>query len=461
MTTDPLLPPMPSSASRPTTKNLLLYHKLSLLTKPNAKTLAVGCRIHDLIDYLDEKPHQHLTGLNLAGHGTVHSITYKNNNVSILDGSPAHLVPPTQYDTILLPNSLPEHYDAQQLLADLEPWAHPRTKLIIAHQNNLWEPLLKKSHNAWVSPQDVKTLCELTQWEVFKTDGCSLIPARLLFADLINQWVAPCLPPLQQFAISFCRKKSPRKAEMISIIIPVRNEAGNIPFTLDKIPNLNRPTEVLFVEGNSKDNTWQALLNLPPTHKGRDLHILKQPGIGKGDAVRHGFAHAQGDLLIILDGDLTMPPEELPKYVRALEDGITDFANGSRLVYTMEKTAMQTANLIANKAFGLAFSSVLKQPIKDTLCGTKCLWKEDYEEIACNRSYFGDLDPFGDFDLLLGASHLNLKILDIPIHYKERIYGETNIQRWKHGVLLAKMLWLAARKLQFHSSRPLDKYPQS
>jgi glycosyltransferase involved in cell wall biosynthesis len=159
---------------------------------------------------------------------------------------------------------------------------------------------------------------------------------------------------------------------------------------------------------------------------------------------------ATGDMLLILDGDLTMPPEELPKYIEAMESGVTDVANGSRLVYIMDKKAMQFANLIANKFFGLAFSWLLGQRLKDTLCGTKVLWKEDYDSIVANRAYFGDFDPFGDFDLLFGASKLNLKIKDIPIHYKERSYGSTNIQRWKHGVILLGMLMVAAKKLKFH-----------
>jgi hypothetical protein len=152
---------------------------------------------------------------------------------------------------------------------------------------------------------------------------------------------------------------------------------------------------------------------------------------------------------MILDGDLTMPPEDLPKYLDAIESGVADFANGSRLVYIMDKKAMQFANLIANKCFGIAFSWLLSQKLKDTLCGTKVLWTEDYRRIADNRAYFGDFDPFGDFDLLFGASKQNLKIVDIPIHYKERVYGTTNIQRWKHGVILLGMLMVAAKKLKF------------
>ena len=152
---------------------------------------------------------------------------------------------------------------------------------------------------------------------------------------------------------------------------------------------------------------------------------------------------------MILDADLTTPPEELPKFYEAIATNKAEFVNGSRLVYPMEKEAMRFLNLVANKFFSLAFSWLLGQSIKDTLCGTKVLWKRDYEQIAANRAYFGNFDPFGDFDLLFGAAKLNLKILDLPIRYRERTYGTTNIQRWKHGWLLLRMVLFAARRLKF------------
>jgi glycosyltransferase involved in cell wall biosynthesis len=176
---------------------------------------------------------------------------------------------------------------------------------------------------------------------------------------------------------------------------------------------------------------------------------LRQTGIGKADAVRLGFSKASGDVLMILDADLTVPPEDLPRFHEALISGKGEFINGVRLVYPMEKEAMRTLNLFGNKFFSMAFSWLLGQPIKDTLCGTKVLWKKDYEQIASNRSYFGDFDPFGDFDLIFGAAKLNLKIIDLPVRYRERTYGSTNISRWKHGLLLFRMVAFAARRMKF------------
>ena len=235
----------------------------------------------------------------------------------------------------------------------------------------------------------------------------------------------------------------------ISIIVPTRNEAGNIKPVFKRIPKIFKDYELIFVEGHSTDNTLEEISKQIKLHPQVRSSCYTQQGKGKGDAVRFGFSKAVGDILMILDADLTMPPENLPRFYDALVNGIGDFINGVRLVYPMEKDAMRFFNFIGNKFFSMVFTFLLGQPIKDSLCGTKILWKSDYEEIAANRDYFGDFDPFGDFDLLFGAAKLNLKIVDMPIRYSERVYGETNIQRWKHGWLLLKMVIFAAKRLKF------------
>jgi glycosyltransferase involved in cell wall biosynthesis len=212
---------------------------------------------------------------------------------------------------------------------------------------------------------------------------------------------------------------------------------------------MGRGTELIFVEGHSKDDTYAVIEREIAAHPSTPSLLLLQTGIGKADAVRLRFSKASGDVLIILDADLTVPPEDLPRFHEALISGKGEFINGVRLVYPMEKEAMRTLNLFGNKLFSMAFSWLLGQPIKDTLCGTKVLWKNDYEQIAANRSYFGDFDPFGDFDLIFGAAKLNLKIIDLPVRYRERTYGSTNISRWKHGLLLFRMVAFAARRMKF------------
>ena len=115
----------------------------------------------------------------------------------------------------------------------------------------------------------------------------------------------------------------------------------------------------------------------------------------------------------------------------------------------MEEKAMRFLNLLGNKFFSLMFSWLLDQRFKDTLCGTKVLFKSDYEQLKKGRKFFGEFDPFGDFDLIFGASKLNLKLVEIPIRYKERTYGMTNIRRFRHGLLLFKMCFFAFKKIKF------------
>ena len=266
---------------------------------------------------------------------------------------------------------------------------------------------------------------------------------------MLNRFAAPLLAPLCFSVFSVARLPATRAEKTISVVVPARNEAGNIEAAVKRTPDMGVWTELILVEGNSKDNTWDEIRRVKEAYPQKRIKTLQQTGKGKGNAVREGFAIAEGDLLMILDADLTMPPEELPKFYDALISGRCEFANGSRLVYPMDEKAMRFLNLCANKMFSILFSWLLGQPVKDTLCGTKALTRESYDGIVANRSYFGDFDPFGDFDLLFGASKLNLKILDIPIRYKERVYGETNIQRWKHGFLLLQMVVFAALKLKF------------
>jgi glycosyltransferase involved in cell wall biosynthesis len=235
----------------------------------------------------------------------------------------------------------------------------------------------------------------------------------------------------------------------VSVVVPARNEAGNIQTLVQRVPDMGAGTELIFVEGHSSDETQAAIKNAIAENPQRDCRLYVQTGTGKGDAVRLGFSHASGDVLMILDADMTVAPEDLPKFVSVLQSGIGEFVNGVRLVYPMDDQAMRLANLVANKGFGWLFTWLLGQPIRDTLCGTKALWRDDYERIARGRAYFGDFDPFGDFDLLFGAARLSRHIVEMPIRYRSRRYGTTNISRWRHGVMLLRMSLVAARKLKW------------
>jgi glycosyltransferase involved in cell wall biosynthesis len=305
----------------------------------------------------------------------------------------------------------------------------------------------------WLGREDIANMMTLTGFESIRIWQEFLEPFRLpVLEPLINRFVVRFWPfnelALANFFVArplFVHEENPK----VSVIVPARNEEGNIPAIFARLPHMGGETELIFVEGHSSDNTYQVLEQTIQEHPEWKTKLFKQQGIGKADAVKLGFDKADGDIFMILDADLTVPPEDLPRFYSALVNGRGEFINGVRLVYPMEKEAMQPANLVGNKLFSLVFSWMLGQPIKDTLCGTKALWKCDYQKLAANRAYFGDFDPFGDYDLIFGAAKLSLKIVDLPIRYRERVYGTTNISRWKHGWLLFRMVLFAALRLKF------------
>ena len=284
-----------------------------------------------------------------------------------------------------------------------------------------------------------------------------LFPLRIPAVDsFFNKYLVKIAPfrmaALTNFLIarpSWQRKVAGDRKPLVSVVVPARNEAGNIENVFRRVPEMGAGTELIFVEGHSTDDTYAVIERSAANYPDRRVKILRQTGRGKGDAVRAGFAEAEGDILMILDADLTVAPEDLPRFYEALRSGKGEFVNGVRLVYPMEAQAMRFFNLIGNKFFAGAFSWLLGQTIKDTLCGTKVLSRQNYELIARNRGYFGEFDPFGDFDLIFGAAKLNLKIVDVPIRYAERTYGETNIARWRHGWLLIRMVMFACTRIKF------------
>lgn len=436
----------------------LLAHYYNLLIPAESSVLEVGCGDGELLAQIHAKDK---TGVDLSEKQIARAqARIPGGKFHVQAGELLSL--PTTYDVIIVSETLNFSADAQRFLEQLATVATPQTRLLINFHNNVWHPFFTLANwlglrnspaaTSWLSSMDIKNLLELSRWETIKIQPRILWPfATPLISPLFNRGLAPLLPSIgfSIFNIARLRPAAVPAVLSVSVVIPARNEAGNIEAAVLRIPEMGSSTELIFVEGHSRDNTWAEIERVQAAHPQRRITSLRQTGKGKGNAVREGFAVAQGDVLMILDADLTMPPEELPKFYDALASGKAEFANGSRLVYPMEKKAMQFLNMVANLFFGLAFSWLLGQHVKDTLCGTKALRRSHYLTIAANRAYFGDFDPFGDFDLLFGADKLSLKIRDIPIRYRERTYGSTNIQRWKHGVLLFRMLAFAARKLKF------------
>lgn len=369
------------------------------------------------------------------------------------------------FDVVILSDLLNDLWDVQTVLEVAHRHCHSNSRLIINTYSRLWQAPLSLAASLglarpnleqnWLEVKEIANLLYQADFEVLRKVPEFLFPFPIpLLEPFMNRFVVRFWP-FRYLALTniFIARRLPQSdpaaQPSVSVLVPARNEAGNIPRILERVPSMGSKTEIVFVEGHSRDDTYQAILDNVAAHPEKPCIVMKQTGVGKGDAVRAGFAAATGDILMILDADLTVPPEDLPRFYRALVSGKGEFINGVRLVYPMEEQAMRFMNLLGNKFFSMAFSWLLGQPISDTLCGTKVLWREDYLRIAANRSYFGDFDPFGDYDLLFGAARLNLKIVDMPVRYRERTYGDTNIERWKHGWLLLRMVAFAARRLKF------------
>lgn len=368
-----------------------------------------------------------------------------------------------KFDFIVLHDTIGSFEDCQHALVNLRRFCHADTRIVVAYYNYLWEPVLKLATAArlrmpspvtnWLKPRDIANLLYLADYEVVKTDWRQLVPLRLFGIGALVNRVLGTLPGirrvcLRNYVVARPIQLDRQEPASVSVIVPCRNERGNIEHILNRIPDFCDDIEIIFVEGHSRDGTYEEVQRQIPRFPRRDIKLMRQTGKGKGNAVFEAFDAARGEVLMILDADLSVPPEQLPKFYEALSSGKGEFINGSRLVYPMQNQAMRLLNLIANHGFSMTFSWLLNQRFTDTLCGTKVLLKRHYQRIKSNRSYFGDFDPFGDFDLIFGAAKLNLKIVEIPISYAARIYGETQISRFAHGWLLLRMLVFAYFKMK-------------
>ncbi|NQV44721.1 MAG: glycosyltransferase [Rhodospirillales bacterium] len=367
------------------------------------------------------------------------------------------------FDVIVLSDLLGNLSDVQQTFDSIQTLCMPHTRIIIAYYSPLWEPILKfgqafgmrmpQPELTWLSSRDVAGFLELADFELIKCEWRQLLPKKLFgIGTLVNRFISPfpgiralCL---RHYVVARPRPDNESMELSATVLVPCRNEKGNIEQAVTRLPDFCRDLEIIYVEGGSSDGTFEECERVREAYPGKDIKVFKQPGKGKGDAVRKGFDEARGDVLIILDADLTVPPEQVPKFYDAIAEGKGEFINGTRFVYPMESGAMRFLNYWANRTFSLIFSWLLNQRFTDTLCGTKVLRKSHYEQIVANRSYFGEFDPFGDFDLIFGAAKQNLKITEVPIRYAERTYGETQISRFRHGVLLLRMVLFAFRKLK-------------
>ena len=437
-------------------------HYLKFLIPPGARVLELGCCTGELLAEL--KPSLGV-GVDLSA-SAIEEAQRAHPAYEFRVGdieAPGFIeLLPGPFDFIVIVDTLGSLDDCQLMFENLHSQCTRETRLIVGYFSHVWYPLLKCAEVAGLKmpqpPQnvlaasDVRALAALADFDALKSERRLLLPLRLFgLGRLVNRFVAP-FPGFNSLCLrhyTVCRSlRRLDEPHTATIVIPARNERGNIETAIRRIPVFAESLEIIFVEGHSSDDTWSEIERVIRANPQLDIKALRQPGKGKADAVYTGFDAAKGDVVMILDADLTTPPEQLPKFWEAIASHKGEFINGSRLIYPMEAEAMRFLNLIANKAFSLLFTWLLGQRFTDTLCGTKVLRRSDYLRLKIGRSYFGDFDPFGDFDLIFGASKLGLKIVEVPIRYASRSYGETQISRFSHGLLLLRMLWFAFLRIK-------------
>ena len=432
------------------------------LVQPGLRVLEVGCGRGDLLTRLEPS---YGVGVDFSPE-MIRRARARHPHLTFVQAD-AHALPFTQtFDVILLSDLASELWDVQGALAEVMRLSSSRTRVILNSYSRLWQAplMLTKWLNLskpvldqnWLTVEDLRSLLALGGLEAIRSWPEILLPLRLPLIDSALNRVVVRFWPFHHLALTnflvgrrAVRANAERRRPSVTVVVPARNEAGNIPALMARLPRMGEATELIFVEGHSSDDTFQAIEHAIAHGSRFPCRLLRQPGRGKGDAVRCGFAEARGEVLMILDADLSVPPEDLVRFYEALVSGVGELINGVRMVYPMQDQAMRFLNLLGNKSFSMIFSWLIGQPVKDTLCGTKVLWKLDYEEIVRSRSSVGELDPFGDFDLLFGAARKSLKIVDLPVRYRSRAYGTTNIQRWRHGWLLLRMAWLGMKNLKF------------
>jgi 2-polyprenyl-3-methyl-5-hydroxy-6-metoxy-1,4-benzoquinol methylase len=436
-----------------------IERQYSFIIPEGSTVLELGCSTGDLLNAV--KPAK---GIGVDFSATAIGIARsKYPHLEFHTADALEFKPGTSIDYIIVSELITSLWDVQAFFKNVRSYVNPRTKVIISSYNYLWEPILrfgefiglkaKQPLQNWLSIKDIESILTLESFEIVKVEKKLLFPKYIPLFNLIINTFLSNLPGINSLnLIQFITARpvySEPKDFSVTIVVPARNEKGNMENAIKRTPKFGSHQEFIFIEGNSSDGTYEEMLRVQQAYPEVDMKVMKQTGKGKGNAVREAFDKATCDILMILDADLTTPPEDMPKFYEALSMNKGEFINGCRLVYPMEKEAMRFLNFLGNKFFGWFFSFLLGQRLKDTLCGTKVLFRNDYERIIANRRYFGDFDPFGDFDLLFGAAKLNLKITEVIVRYRDREYGSTQISRFTHGWLLIKMSLFAARKIKF------------
>ena len=438
------------------------------LIPSGAKILEIGCGNGNLIGSL--KP-TYGVGIDISSEMIIEAkAKYKDLNFIVADIESSDSLNSLDefFDFIILSDTIGYLSDIESTLEKLHKICNADTRIIVAYYSPVWEPILNVA--AWLklkmpelpkallNETDISSLLNSAGFETVKKQNKIIFPFIFFgIGRILNRFIS-CMPILSYLCIrSYVISRSLKAASLdlptsASVIVPCRNEKGNIRNALERLPLFTKNIEIIFVEGHSEDGTWEEVKKVISDknfiNKGFRMKAIQQKGKGKADAVFQAFSKATNDVLIILDGDLTVPPEDIPRFWQKISSGDAEYINGTRLIYPMENEAMRFLNYIANKIFSILFTWLLGQRYTDTLCGTKVIRKRHFDKACVRNKDLGAFDPFGDFFIIFGAARLNLRMLEVPIRYRARKYGETQISRFSHGFLLIKMVIFAFFKLK-------------
>ncbi|HYL63880.1 MAG TPA: glycosyltransferase [Candidatus Methylomirabilis sp.] len=437
-----------------------LKRMLRFIIEPQKRVLELRCETGHLLASVEPA---YGVGVEISN-AMVDCAKRENPHLCFVQGDPETLELHDSFDYIIFSHI----FDTVDILAAFERirrHCHADTRIVIINYNHLWEPILELAsvlglrsrfvEPNWVSENDIRGFLKLAGFRPVRKHRLILFPKGIpVLSTFMNGFLArlPGLRRLCMMQVMVARPiVEPQREEdfTVSVIVPCRNEAGNIRHAVERIPAMGRATEIIFCDDKSTDRTVHEVRRMQELYPQKNIHLIDGPGICKAENVWVGFRAARGDVLMILDADLTVMPEELPTFLHALVWSRGDFINGSRLVYPMQQNAMRLANIAGNKVFGWLFSFLLDQRIKDTLCGTKVLWRRDWLRIEGHLGSWGIKDLWGDYELLFGASKLHLEIVEVPVHYQERIHGTTKMTRvFANGVRMLRICWHAWHRLE-------------
>lgn len=375
-----------------------------------------------------------------------------------------------KFDYVLISGTLGSLHNIQGFLKKISSMMTNETRIVISYYNELWGPILRVGERMgwkmpeiianWLSVEDIANFLELSGYQVVRRDYLMLCPIRIPFVTSFINKIIGNLPILRRLSLTHLlvarpNRPFPNPEELTaSIVLTCRDEEDNIQGLVEGIPQLGKHTEIIFVEGHSKDRTVEKIQEMIKKYPEKDIKLFKQKGIGQGDAFRLGFDMAKGDLLCWMEADLTIDPKEIALFWETYVSGKGEYINGTRFIYQMEKNSMPFFNFIGNRFFGNIFTIILEQRFTDTLCGFKAVSRKNYQKIKKDFDYFGDFDPFGDFQLIFGAIKHGLKVAEIPVHYSPRRYGESKaygksfLSFIKHALILFRMSWFAFIKIK-------------